>query len=187
MSRPPTYSGSESFHTGNPAPSRCDELSKHYGALGPTAQRVLATIAERMARAAETYGDDFDRPANWEREEQAEYLDAIVYRAVQIEKRKDGSVELNNRINNACQRALTLFGRDQQFMQTIQECGELIVAITQYQQGRVGIAAVAEEVAGVEQMMRQMSSIVGSPMRAAREQQVEKLEQIVARKEQEET
>ncbi len=53
--------------------------------LGPRARRVLLSIAQRMARAAVAYGDDFERPADWRREAQEERLDLLVYETVALE------------------------------------------------------------------------------------------------------
>ncbi len=60
-------------------------LLSAYNRLGPRARRVLLSIADRMARAAVTYGDDFERPANWRREAQEERLDELVYATVELE------------------------------------------------------------------------------------------------------
>lgn len=49
-------------------PDSSSELVGHFECLGPRARRVLLSIAERMARAATTYGDDFERPTDWRRE-----------------------------------------------------------------------------------------------------------------------
>ncbi len=38
-----------------------------------------------MARAAVTYGDDFERPADWRREAMEERLDLLVYETVGLE------------------------------------------------------------------------------------------------------
>lgn len=157
-------------------------LARNFSSLGPTAKRVLDTIADRMAKAAETYGDDFDRPADWPREEQCEWLDAIVYRAVQLEKAKDGSVELNNRVNNACQAALELWGETSQLNKAQEECGELIAAINHWRLGRKTDSELAEEVAGVEFTVQQVARFLGPAMRPAREAQLAKLEGHIRRK-----
>lgn len=62
-----------------------EALLTAHSQLGPRARRVLLSIAERMARAAATYGDDFERPADWRREAQEERLDALVYETVALE------------------------------------------------------------------------------------------------------
>ena len=54
--------------------------------------------------------------------------------------------------------------RDQEGMM-IQECAELIEAITNLWRGRVGPDAVLEEMADVDIMLRQMQIIIGDDIR----------------------
>lgn len=57
--------------------------------------------------------------------------------------------------------ALAHYGPDRQLSKTIQECGELIVAISHYQEGRATLEEVATELADVKIMVAQASKIIG--------------------------
>jgi hypothetical protein len=61
------------------------QLAACYEQCGPRARSVLLSLAERIARGATEYGDDFERPADWRKEAQAERLDALIYQTVLLE------------------------------------------------------------------------------------------------------
>jgi hypothetical protein len=61
------------------------QLAAFYEQCGPRARSVLLSLAERIARGATEYGDDFERPADWRKEAQAERLDALVYQTIELE------------------------------------------------------------------------------------------------------
>jgi hypothetical protein len=67
------------------APAELHELADCYDQCGPRARVVLLSLARRIARGATEYGDDFERPADWRKEAQAERLDEIIYAAVAFE------------------------------------------------------------------------------------------------------
>lgn len=58
-------------------------------------------------------------------------------------------------------RATNIWGHQAQIDMALEEMGELIVALQQHRRGRVTSAAVQEEIADVQIMMRQMATIFG--------------------------
>ena len=68
---------------------------------------------------------------------------------------------MSQTIEDLLQEALDTWGEDAQIMMALEECGELITALTQYWRGRKTKEEVAEEIADVSIMMRQMRLIFG--------------------------
>lgn len=66
------------------------------------------------------------------------------------------------RVEEAARWALAARGTTAQLDQSVEECGELIVAINHYKRGRITANELAEEVADVEIMMAQLRAIVGT-------------------------
>lgn len=62
--------------------------------------------------------------------------------------------------------ALNTFGPDHQIDKCIEECGELIAALTRYRDGRATVEDVVDELADVGIMLRQMRKAFG-PWRVA--------------------
>lgn len=62
---------------------------------------------------------------------------------------------------NLYQEALDKWGQEAQIDMAIEEMGELIVALKHFKRGRIGAHKVAEEVADVSSMMKQLEIIVG--------------------------
>ena len=58
--------------------------------------------------------------------------------------------------------ALAAYGWEAQAGMVAEECGELIVALSQYRRGRVGLAAVAEEAADVAIMLASVEAHLGA-------------------------
>lgn len=75
--------------------------------------------------------------------------------------------------------AIERFGAELQMRMVQEECAELIAAINQFTRGRLGILALAEEVADVEIMCGQMRLIVGHG--AVEEVKKSKLERLAER------
>lgn len=65
---------------------------------------------------------------------------------------------------NIYQEAIELWGEEAQLMMAIEEMGELIQKIGHLCRGRCTVIDVAEEVADVEIMMRQLREIVGDEL-----------------------
>lgn len=64
--------------------ARIDTAAKE---LGPRALGILASIAERLAMGAKTYGGDFDdKPRDWLAETVEEQLDSVVYLTMALTK-----------------------------------------------------------------------------------------------------
>jgi len=57
--------------------------------------------------------------------------------------------------------ALEVFGADHQIDKCIEECGELIAALTRYRDGRATVTEVVDELADVGVMRRQMVKVFG--------------------------
>ena len=74
--------------------------------------------------------------------------------------------------------ALNTFGPDHQIDKCIEECGELIAALTRYRDGRAAVEDVVDELADVGIMLRQMRKAFG-PWRVARRTD-EKMERLAA-------
>lgn len=68
---------------------------------------------------------------------------------------------MSQTIEDLLQEALDTWGEDAQIMMALEECGELITALTQYWRGRKTKEEVAEEIADVSIMMRQMRLVFG--------------------------
>lgn len=64
-------------------------------------------------------------------------------------------------IESLLQQAIDTWGEDAQVSMAIEECSELITALTQFWRGRKTKAEVAEEIADVSIMMRQLRLIFG--------------------------
>ena len=62
---------------------------------------------------------------------------------------------------NLYEQAVAQFGADSQVNMAIEECAELITALRHYARGKVSIGHVADEIADVEIMMRQLRVIIG--------------------------
>lgn len=74
--------------------------------------------------------------------------------------------------------ALEVFGADHQIDKCIEECGELIVALTRYRDGRATVAEVVDELSDVGVMRRQMVKIFGPA--AVERRTAEKMERLAA-------
>jgi len=74
--------------------------------------------------------------------------------------------------------ALNTFGPDHQIDKCIEECGELIAALTRYRDGRATVEDVVDELADVGVMRRQMVKHFG-PAAVARRTD-EKMERLAA-------
>ena len=62
-------------------------------------------------------------------------------------------------INNICKRAVDTFGPEHQTMKAVEEMGELMAALVQYNDGRVSSEDVMTEIADVMIMMEQLAFI----------------------------
>lgn len=81
-----------------------------------------------------------------------------------------------------CGEALALWGPLAQMGVAMEECAELIVAINQLLRGRVEHDAVAEEVADVEIMCKQLRLIVGNELvDTAKEKKLVRLRDRIAK------
>lgn len=58
--------------------------------------------------------------------------------------------------------AINAWGTGSQLDMLVEECAELIVAVKQHRRGRVGVEAVAEEIADVQIMTEAVSLLVGA-------------------------
>lgn len=74
--------------------------------------------------------------------------------------------------------ALDVFGADHQIDKCIEECGELIAALTRYRDGRATVADVVDELSDVCVMQRQMARHFG-PADVER-RTAEKMERLAA-------
>ena len=63
-----------------------------------------------------------------------------------------------------CRRALHHWGEAAQTTMVMEECGELIAAISQHMRGRVDERRLAEEIADVRICLRQLSIMVGDDL-----------------------
>lgn len=68
---------------------------------------------------------------------------------------------MSQTIENLLQKAIDTWGEDAQLLMALEECGELIAVLSQYIRGRRTKEEVAEEVADVSIMMRQLRLIFG--------------------------
>lgn len=64
-------------------------------------------------------------------------------------------------IEDLLQQAIDIWGEDTQVLMAVEECGELIAILAQYYRGRKTKGEVAEEIADVSIMMRQLRLIFG--------------------------
>lgn len=67
----------------------------------------------------------------------------------------------NSTIEYLLTQAIEIWGTEAQIDMAIEECGELITALVQWRRGRKEMADVAEEIADVSIMMRQLRLIFG--------------------------
>jgi NTP pyrophosphatase (non-canonical NTP hydrolase) len=67
---------------------------------------------------------------------------------------------MSSELERTCRRAISKYGFVSQERQCQEECGELIVAISHYLRGRIGVYELAKEVADVMIMAEQMRLIV---------------------------
>ena len=74
--------------------------------------------------------------------------------------------------------ALDVFGPDHQIDKCIEECGELIAALTRYRDGRATVEDVVDELADVGVMQRQMVKHFGPA--AVERRTAEKIERLAA-------
>lgn len=65
------------------------------------------------------------------------------------------------RIEDLLQQATDTWGEESQMLLAIEECGELIAVLSQYMRGRKTKTDVAEEIADVSLMMRQLRLLFG--------------------------
>ena len=72
--------------------------------------------------------------------------------------------------------AIAKFGVDSQVAKTLEECGELIVAIMHHRDNRIDVAALASEVADVSIMVQQMEMML--PAGLVAEARREKLDRL---------
>lgn len=79
----------------------------------------------------------------------------------------------NSTIEYLLNQAIETWGTDAQIDMAIEECGELITVLTQFRRGRKEMLEVAEEIADVSIMMRQLRLIFG--YRAVNKIEAEKL------------
>lgn len=70
--------------------------------------------------------------------------------------------DLEDELNDLCQRAVAVFGATAQLRQLQEECGELVAAVSQYERGRIDELGLADKVADVIVMCVQATSIVGT-------------------------
>lgn len=61
-------------------------LNTAWHKIGPNARKALVLIAERMAKGAALYGEDFTTPRDWRKEASEELLDGVVYLAIEAVK-----------------------------------------------------------------------------------------------------
>lgn len=74
------------------------------------------------------------------------------------------------------ERALAVWGQEEQLNMLLEECGELIVKTNHLRRGRCDVMAFAEEVADVQILCQQMEHLVGPEMMAAvREKKIKRL------------
>lgn len=77
--------------------------------------------------------------------------------------------------------ALDVFGPDHQIDKCIEECGELIAALTRYRDGRATVEDVVDELADVGVMRRQMVKVFGPAAVDRRTaEKMERLETLIA-------
>lgn len=60
-----------------------------------------------------------------------------------------------------CKQAVKVFGKEQQTMMFIEECGELFQAISKYKRGYGPRENICEEIADVEIMLEQLKYVYG--------------------------
>lgn len=69
-----------------------------------------------------------------------------------------------NDIDSLCQRALDTWGRDAQTTMVMEECGELIAAISHYDRDRIGTDELAEEMCQVAICLRQLELMIAEDL-----------------------
>lgn len=78
--------------------------------------------------------------------------------------------------------AIETFGSESRMRLMQEECAELIAAISQFSRGRVGVLALADELADVEIMCGQLRLIVGwGAVESAKQSKLERLTNRVER------
>lgn len=76
-------------------------------------------------------------------------------------------------------RAVDFYGSILQMLMLVEECGEMVVAISHYRRGKLSQAQLAEHVADLEIMCSQMRVIVGD--RVVEDQKQKKLVDLESR------
>lgn len=67
--------------------------------------------------------------------------------------------------------ALSTWGEKAQVFMAIEECGELLAALAQFERGRTSVEAVADEIADVLVMIEQMAVMIGEELVMRRKEQ----------------
>jgi NTP pyrophosphatase (non-canonical NTP hydrolase) len=84
------------------------------------------------------------------------------------------------RVFSVCRRALATYGTDSQLAMVIEECAELIVALTHYGRGRASLTDIADELADVTIVLAQLAILLqtnGVDVNAATDAKLDRLEQ----------